>query len=55
MGKNIIVILIMFGLILYGSFILSLDKITVMHEIVAILLLSKALDCFLFLCNTVKE
>lgn len=55
MGKNIVVILIMLALIIFGSFILSLPKLTVFQEIAAILILSKAIDCFLFLCNTVKE
>ncbi len=55
MGKNIVVIILMFALIVYGSCIFVLPKLTVFQEIAAILILSKAIDCFLFLCNTTKE
>jgi len=55
MRKNFIVTLIMFLLIVYGSAIFSIPKLTVLQELIGVIIFSDALICFLYLCSTVKE
>ncbi len=53
--KNIILMIMMFVLIVFGTAILFQPKITVFQELEAIIILSDALFCFIAVGSTAKE